>query len=435
VALAVLIGIFARVAAFGDLPPGLNQDEASTGVDAFSLLRFGIDRNGIAFPVQFISWGSGQNALYAYATIPVLAIAGLSPIAVRLPMLISGLLTLPLMYFVARRTFGPAAAAIATFLLAISPWHIVLSRWGLESNFLPFVFMLAYACLLASSTRNFWFVVSCGLFAIALYAYGTAYAAVPLFLLAAVPILWRANRLTPGTVLLGGAVFVGVATPIVVFLVINALGEDGGVQLGPLTVPRLPIEARYETLSALSSSSPASAFIMNSRALLMLLVRQTDDLVWNTVPQFGYFYGVTLPIVLIGGVQLLAACRKHRLPEHALLIVWLGVGLVIGMLQPVNINRLNILFIPLLLLMALPIVWLAERSRIALGAAVGILLIGFAAFTLVYHGPQFRRQLDAGVLYWPGARTGLCRPSGTRSVGPHLCHESAEHALYLRAVR
>jgi hypothetical protein len=73
----------------------------------------------------------------------------------------------------------------------------------------------------------------------------------------------------------------------------------------------------------------------------------------------------------------------------------LGVGLVIDILQPVSINRLNILFVPLLLLMALPIVWLAEWSRIALGAAVGALLVGFAAFTFVYHGPQFRRQLDA----------------------------------------
>jgi hypothetical protein len=57
------LGIFARVWGFGRLPPGLNADEASIGIDAFNLLHYGIDRNGISFPVQFISWESGQNAL------------------------------------------------------------------------------------------------------------------------------------------------------------------------------------------------------------------------------------------------------------------------------------------------------------------------------------------------------------------------------------
>ena len=73
------LGIFARIWEFSTLPPGLNQDEASIGVDAFSLYRFGVDRNGVSYPVHFISWGSGQNALYAYLLIPFIALGGLLP--------------------------------------------------------------------------------------------------------------------------------------------------------------------------------------------------------------------------------------------------------------------------------------------------------------------------------------------------------------------
>ena len=40
------LGIFARAWEFRSLPPGLNQDEASSGVDAYDLLHYGVDRNG-----------------------------------------------------------------------------------------------------------------------------------------------------------------------------------------------------------------------------------------------------------------------------------------------------------------------------------------------------------------------------------------------------
>ena len=70
----LIIGVFARTWEFRSLPPGLNQDEASSGVDAFDLLHYGVDRNGVSFPVLFISWGSGQNALYAYSLIPSIAL-------------------------------------------------------------------------------------------------------------------------------------------------------------------------------------------------------------------------------------------------------------------------------------------------------------------------------------------------------------------------
>src|SRR5271157_1877248 len=144
--LILAFGIFARVWGFGKLPPGLNADEASIGVDAFSLLHYGIDRNGISFPVNFISWGSGQNALYGYLLIPFIAMGGLTPFIVRLPMLITGILTLPLVFFVAKRMLGNRYGLVAMFLVSISPWHIILSRWGLESNLLPFTFLLGFAC-------------------------------------------------------------------------------------------------------------------------------------------------------------------------------------------------------------------------------------------------------------------------------------------------
>ncbi|HSR34126.1 MAG TPA: hypothetical protein VLY63_26465, partial [Anaerolineae bacterium] len=83
--LALSLGCLARIWEFGRLPPSLNPDEASTGVEARNLYLYGKDRNGIGYPVKFISWGSGQDVLYSYLLIPLVATAGLSPVVVRLP--------------------------------------------------------------------------------------------------------------------------------------------------------------------------------------------------------------------------------------------------------------------------------------------------------------------------------------------------------------
>lgn len=65
VAAIMLVGILVRLLFVGRYPAGLNQDEASAGYDAFAVLNYGIDRNGIHNPMHLIAWGSGQNMAYS----------------------------------------------------------------------------------------------------------------------------------------------------------------------------------------------------------------------------------------------------------------------------------------------------------------------------------------------------------------------------------
>ena len=195
--LILVLGIFARTWEFHSLPPGLNPDEASNGVDAISIFRYGIDRNGISAPIKFISWGGGQNALYGYLLIPFIAFMGLTPFTVRLPMLITGILTLPLLYFAAKETLNEDFGLLSMFFLAISPWHILLSRWGLEANLFPFVFLAGYVCLLNIKKNDLWFIPACIFFGLCFYAYGTAYAMIPVFMICTITILIQQKLLLP----------------------------------------------------------------------------------------------------------------------------------------------------------------------------------------------------------------------------------------------
>src|SRR5258708_15985652 len=67
------ICIFSRTWEFNSLPPGLNQDEASIGVDAYDVYKFGMDRNGVSYPIPFTAFCQEQNTLYGYILIPFIA--------------------------------------------------------------------------------------------------------------------------------------------------------------------------------------------------------------------------------------------------------------------------------------------------------------------------------------------------------------------------
>jgi 4-amino-4-deoxy-L-arabinose transferase-like glycosyltransferase len=287
-------------------------------VEAFSLFHFGVDRNGLAYPVHFISWGSGQNALYAYLLLPFMVL-GLNPVTVRLPMLLTGILTLPLLYFAARPIAGRNFALIAMFLLAISPWHIMLSRWGLESNVLPFIFLASFAALVRARPGNAGFLAACIGLALCLYAYGTAYAAVPVFLALAISILLIYKRVRVKQLMVGLAVFGLLAIPLGLFIAVNTWQWDT-LQLGPVSIPRLPVRPRYETMSALFSDDAAAALTDNLRTMFNLLQEQTDGLIWNALHPYGYFYAITFPVAALGALLLIPFRTAKNAADRWLLL-------------------------------------------------------------------------------------------------------------------
>ncbi len=387
------LGIFARTWQYRSLPPGLNADEASNGVDAVSIYRYGTDRNGVSYPIKFISWGSGQDALYGYLLIPVVAFLGLTPTTVRLPMLITGILTMPLLFYVAEKTLNRQFALLSMFFLSISPWHILLSRWGLEANLFPFVFLAGYACLLNVKKSGKWAIPACILFGLCLYAYGTAYAMIPIFMICAITILMQSKLIKPKNLIIGLLAFAALAAPIGMLIIINFFNMNS-LRLGPVTIPRFPVQARFETETIFSATNPIQAGLNNLWAAIKLLSTQSDGLLYNVVDPYGYFYKITFPFALIGIVLLIAKLKGEKRLENKLLLAWIGASMSIAIIQQVNINRFNIIFIPLLLCIALSIQDGSIRFRPILIISVCAFLFGFVFFTIAYHDMNYRDQAD-----------------------------------------
>ena len=139
----ILLAFFLRVIGIGSIPSGFTPDEASFGYDAYSILKTGKDQWGVNLPLVLKSFGDYKSPLYAYLAIPFIAVGGLNEAAVRLPNAIVGTLAVFAVYLLVNALFKKKnLALLASFLVAVSSWHIMMSRGAFEANlttfFLPF---------------------------------------------------------------------------------------------------------------------------------------------------------------------------------------------------------------------------------------------------------------------------------------------------------
>jgi len=182
-----------------------------------------------------------------------------------------------------------------------------------------------------------------------------------------------------------------IGLPIGLFVLINLLHLDT-IHLGAVTIPRLPTQPRWETVTVLSGGNPFRFLIVNFISVLKLLWAGSDGLTSNSVEPYGYFYPFTLPFAILGAFLLIRYWNVNNKPDRLLLLSWFAASLVIGLIQLVNINRVNLIFIPLILFVAAFLAWLGDRSHAGLIVAIAALLVGFAFFTREYHSSQYQHR-------------------------------------------
>lgn len=181
----VLIVVIAGISRFynlSEIPHGFFCDEAAIGYNAYKLLISGKDEYGIKWPFFFRSFGDYRNPVPIYLNIPTVFLFGLSDFSVRFTAAFFGFLTVILAFFFGKKIGGFWVGFFACLFLATSPWHIHLSRVGLEYIYFPFFFLLGlYFWLLRANLK--YFLLSFLFFGFGLYTYYPAWLIIPLFLL------------------------------------------------------------------------------------------------------------------------------------------------------------------------------------------------------------------------------------------------------------
>lgn len=337
----ILLGTFLRFYALGSLPYGLNQDEASAGYDAWALLTSGIDRNGDHWPVLFVSWGSGQNALMTYLSIPFIRIFSLNEMSIRIVNALFGSISLVVFWLLSRKIRGSRFGLTALLLLCLNPWHIMATRWALESNLLPAFLLFGIYFTILARYRQWFLLLAAISFGLSIYAYGTAFFILPIILIGAV--VWMRHEIAWKPFLISLFTFLLIALPIALCQLANVL-DLGEIQLLGLTLPKLT-EARQAETSVFGSGF--RSIVDNFKLFGHILFRQSDGLVFNSlgIRHGGMFYFFGIPLILVGLFASLRQCRHHAMEIP--MLIWTFAGILCAGLINGNINRLNFLWLSL----------------------------------------------------------------------------------------
>lgn len=193
------VGFLLRVVFLSYYPIGFTPDEASFGYDAFSILKTGSDQWGHKWPLVLESFGDFKSPLMAYLMVPSVFLFGLSKFSVRLPNAILSSIVIMIVYFLSQelakylklnKRSGIIFSYSSSLFIAISPWHIMLSRGAFEANLTSFFLPLAILLFLKGLKKSPYLIISFLVFGINLFTYHAAKFITPLALILGV-VLFR----------------------------------------------------------------------------------------------------------------------------------------------------------------------------------------------------------------------------------------------------
>jgi 4-amino-4-deoxy-L-arabinose transferase-like glycosyltransferase len=202
----IILATFLRFFQLGTNPPSLTWDEVAWGYNAYSLGIDGRDEFGKFLPYEYLeSFGDFKPPVYVYLDILPIKIFGLTEFATRFPSAFFGVLTVLVTYFLVkalfpdngklqnkRKNYREAVALISAFLLAISPWHIMLSRGAFEANIGTFFIATgAWLFLEAIQRRPYLLILSAISFVLPIYTFNSTRIVAPLIVLALAILFWR----------------------------------------------------------------------------------------------------------------------------------------------------------------------------------------------------------------------------------------------------
>lgn len=354
----LVFAFFIRYIYLSDTPPGVNQDEAMAAVDAWALSQYGTDRYGMQWPVHFQAWGYGQmSVLLSYCMIPFIKIIGFHTIAVRIPMVLASVGGIALMYLIARKYFSVNMALAVMAFAAINPWQFMQSRWSLDCNLFPHVFLLGFYLLLCGFEKRKYLYLSMVFFGLTFYCYGIAVYSVPVFLFVfAMWCLWK-KEFCLREILISAGIFLAVTLPEILTMFINMFGLPT-IETPLFTIPFFPESVRSRDILFLNFSF--EQLKRNVLATINQVFLQKPDALYNALPGFGPMYHISTPFMCLGivlftwrflvaGIHVSEEKVSRQRTMDLALLGFLCMGIWVGcMTFEVNINRINIIFYPLI---------------------------------------------------------------------------------------
>lgn len=197
--LILIFAFFLRFYKILEVPPSLNWDEVSIGYNAYSILKTGRDEWGEFLPLHFKSYGEYKLPGQVYFSIPAIFIFGLSDFSVRITPVVYGTLTVLFLYFLTLElSKSEVIALVSSFFLAVSPWHIQLTRASFESSFALMWLVLGVLYLVKGLENRKLLFLSALFLSFSMYTYNSSRGFIPVFLITLILFyfkkVWRGKK-------------------------------------------------------------------------------------------------------------------------------------------------------------------------------------------------------------------------------------------------
>jgi len=229
----LLVAGILRLWKLGSIPPGLTQDEAALGYNAYSIIKTGRDEYGKFLPVIFKSFGDYKPGLYVYLDVPFVAVLGLNEVSTRLPSALAGVLSVYLLYLICNKLFVKKFGSwnlefgiCAAFVAAVNPWLIFFSRGAWEANVSLTLTLAGIYFFLKSRHTTYYILHSIFFFALTLLTYQGAKLSTAIVVVILTIIYWKEIFRFNKKFLFGGiGLGIIISAPIVISLFTGQIGR------------------------------------------------------------------------------------------------------------------------------------------------------------------------------------------------------------------
>ena len=328
--------------------------------------------------MYFTNFGGGQNALYTYLTAILIRICGTyNSVIIRLPALILSIIEVIICYKLAREFTGKKTSLLFMLMVTLAPWHIMKSRWGLESYLLSPLFAFSiYALVKAVKKKSlFIYFIAGALFGLTLYTYALSYIVVPVFLLLMLIYLIKNKQIKISQIIVFTIPLAILAMPLVMLLL---------VQRGIME----PIYS-WITIPKLLENRTGEIRILNPREILDNLERSfiIDGLLYNRVAGIGPIGFIGLFTAVIGLIDIIRNRKNQEKFSLNVIMIFAFISnfILILFVKDMNINKANGIYISVIYFGAIGIKYLYKQSKILLTLTIIMYMMTLGIFIYKYY--------------------------------------------------
>lgn len=362
-ALILLVAAGLRLAALGDIPPGLQHDEVFHAHDAFTVLEHG------NLAIYFES-NAGNEPLYIYLVAGTMTLFGYTATGIRMAAVLCGLLTILFIHLWSREVWGASAGLLAAALAAVTFWPVFLSRVSLRAASLPMCVALTgwlFARALQNPTPQRWTLAGAAL-GLTQYTYLAARVVPVAYVLLFILTLFT-RRSSIKQAWRGWLLFTIVALVVAAPLILYLLGTPGAeVRTSQLTGP----------IDSLRAGDPGPVIEGTLRTLGMFTFY--GDPVWRYNVAGRPVFDWAIGLLFYAGL-ILSLWRWHD-PQYAILVLVLLVALVPSAVTPTppSFLRADAALPAAMLLPAIgaAAIWerlASQKRRTTIGITIGLVML------------------------------------------------------------